>query len=103
MESPIAPPRTLCGQGPSTLAQLQLIRPHVEVVAHRAAMGAKQTTGTPLRERVGRFAGSPRSGAGPVSRWALPVFCGDILERLIVECEIGDDLFELAVFFFYES
>ncbi len=23
------------------------------MVAHRAAMGAKQTTGTPLRERVG--------------------------------------------------
>ncbi len=65
MESPIAPPRTLCGQGPSTLAQLQLIRPHVEVVAHRAAMGAKQTTGTPLRERVGDLQVAHGPAPGP--------------------------------------
>ena len=35
-----------------------------------------------------------------IGLWALPVFCGDILERLVIEGQVGDHLLELAVFLF---
>ncbi len=32
--------------------------------------------------------------------WALEVFCYDRFERLIIQCQIGDDLFQASVLVF---
>jgi hypothetical protein len=40
------------------------------------------------------MADSPQRRAEP---WALPGFCGNVLERSVIESEVSDDLLELAI------
>ena len=60
-------------------------------------MRADQATGTALGERIGGLQVAHGAADGP---WALPVFCGNVLERAIVQRQIGDHLLELAVLVF---
>jgi hypothetical protein len=50
MQAPVAPARTVRGQGPQALANLRLIGGHLELIPHGRPMRANQPARTTLRE-----------------------------------------------------
>jgi hypothetical protein len=72
----------------------------VAIDRHGAPLRPHHPTGATLGERIGRLQIAHGSTPRPCVPWALPVFCGDVLQRSIVQRQIRHDLLQLAVFRF---